>query len=38
VEGVEKINTVAVRGQGQRTGVPRSNLYAIEIDRVLWNN
>ena len=34
IEGVEKTNTVVVRGQeGQRMGLPRRDPYAMEVDR-----
>jgi len=34
MEGVERTNTIVVRGQGQGVGVPsRRDSYAIEVDR-----
>jgi len=34
MEGVEKTNTVVIRGQGQGVGVfPRRDPYAMEVDR-----
>jgi len=33
MEGVERTNTVVVRGQGQGIGVSRRDFYAMEVDR-----
>ena len=33
MEGVERINAVMVRGQGQGMGAPRRDSYAMEVDR-----
>ena len=34
MEGVEKTNTVVIRGQGQGVGIPpRRDLFAMEVDR-----
>ena len=33
IEGVERINVVVVREQGQGIGAPRRDPYAIDIDR-----
>jgi len=33
MEGVERTNTVVVRGQGQGIGASRRDPYAMEVDR-----
>jgi len=33
MEGVERINAVMVRGQGQGMGMPRRDPYVMEVDR-----
>ena len=33
LKGIERTNTVVVRGQGQGGGVPRKDPYAMEVDR-----
>jgi len=33
MEGIERTNTVVVRGQGQGGGVPRRDPYTMEVDK-----
>ena len=33
MEGVERMNVVVIRGQGQGIGAPRRDSYAMEVDR-----
>jgi len=33
MEGVERTNTVVVRGSGQKMGAPRRDSYVMEVDR-----
>jgi len=33
MEGIERMNTVVVREQGQRMGAPKRDPYAMEVDR-----
>ena len=33
IEGVEKTNTVIIRGQEQRMGAPRRDPYVMEVDK-----
>ena len=33
IEGVERTNTIMIRGQGQGMGAPRRDSYVMEVDK-----